>query len=147
YGYAPSLFPGESFTFNGYGPEGISGTALVESIEVTCDIEGGGLIESTVNFGGNGAYTKHTTAVTDSTDPNPPSSIGCKVAIDAANDSTFVDVDDVRTWSLSISCDLKAFNSSSTGGQTARRAGRLDASGSYTVYIDDAADLPSEGDI
>lgn len=147
YGHTPGVFPGAAITFNGYGPEGISGPAVVESISVDCDIEGGEIIKSKVTFGGNGAYSEHSTPVTDATTPNPPSSIGCKLQTDADDDGTYVDQTDVRTWSLEVTCDLKAYNSSDTAGQTKRLAGNIDASGAWTVYCDDISDLPDEGDV
>lgn len=140
YGHTPGLFPGEAFTFRGNGAEDVTGDAVTESIEITCDIEGGGIISNTVQFGGNGPLAEDTgTAFSDTTTPTAPTSIGCKVQRNTT------DVDNVRSWSLSITSDLQAYNDSSTGGQTRRKARRLDARGSYAVNISDFADLPAEG--
>lgn len=139
YGHTPSVMPGDTFTFTGWGPQGKTGQAIVDSIEVNWDIEGGGIIEATVNFSGNGALSDTTTQISDGSTPDPPSAVGTKAELDTT------ELDDVRSMSLTITADNHAYTSSSTGGWTKRLAGRLDASGSIDFYSDDLTGLPESG--
>lgn len=154
YGHTPDVMPGESFTFMGVvsgvaGPAtvGAEGTARVDQVEITWDIEAGAIIAHTVNFSSNGALSLgvvdssgHTESV-----PNPVTAVGTSIDFfdeDGASDST-LDALEVRTVTLTITCDNKSYVGSGTPGVTKRAAGNIDFTVSFTVYVDDFSDLPA----
>ncbi len=150
YGHTPDVLPGEGFTFTGSldGTNGVTGTAIVDTCEITIDIEAGGIIEHTVNFSSNGALTKGSAAATDVTVADPPSAIGCKIELGTvAASPVWSEVGDIRTITISLEADNQSYVSSSTASQTLRKAGNIDASISYTFYEGDPANFPAEGTV
>lgn len=157
YGHTPASFPGDAIVWRGAITEtkGLEGTAICDSIEISWDIEGGGVIGHTVNFSGNGVLTNGTiTSTTDTSVPDMPPSEGTKAQlvsppVVAPADGVYVDVPDVRTMTLTISAANSAYVSSSTSGGVRRVAGNIDFTVAINVYTDDfaAAALPASGDI
>jgi hypothetical protein len=150
YGHTPGALPGDAFAFAGSidGTNGASGTAIVDSIDVSIDIESGGIIEHTVNFSANGDLTLGAVAAADASVSDPPTAIGCKIELGTVVASpVWTEVPDVRTVSISIEAGNQAYVSSSTGGANRRLAGNVNATVSYTVYTDDFSDLPEPNDI
>jgi hypothetical protein len=121
--------PGTSYAFIGYnGAERTTGTVICQDFSLECDIEGGGILSATSNFGGSGAlvFPGTATALTDSSEPRVYSAIGAKATWQPVVNGTLgteADIPDVRTWSLSLTCDVQPYNSSTTGGVTNRVAG------------------------
>lgn len=144
YGATPSVMPGETFTFSGFpgsgSTNGVTGPAIVDSIEISWNQEDGSILEGTVNFSGNGAMSKATVSVTDSSVPNPPCSTSLVLNWGG---SEFADV---RSMSLTITANNKEYASSSTGGWKKRKAGSIDANGSFSFYHDDITAIPDAGD-
>ncbi len=142
YGHTPANMPGAGFTFTGSidGTEGVVGLAIVDQVVITCDIEGGGILSNVTNFSANGVLDPTGAVASDTPDVIPPSAIGCKVELDEAYTTgtpVWVEVTDVRTWTLTLTSANPSYVSSSTAGQTKRNIGNLDATMSYTVYDDD----------
>lgn len=133
--------PGTTYTFVGYnGSTRASGSVICESVDISCDIEGGGIISGTATFGGNGALTLATgSAPTVGTGSalTMYGGVGCKARwqpIVSGTTGTDADIPDVRSWNLNLACALASYNSSSAGGVTARTAGNLSASASIDIY-------------
>lgn len=150
YGHTPANLPGASFTFTGSvdGTNGVTGTARVDSVDIECDIEGGGIISHTVNFSSNGALTLGSAAATDATVAIPPSAIGCDVQLGTvASSPSWTPVTDVRSWTLTLTADNQSYVSSDTAGETKRNEGNLDATVSYSVYEGDPSGLPAVNSI
>ena len=154
YGPKPAVMPGDAFAFEGAidetdGGKGAKGTAIVDSIDVNVDIEGGGIINHTVNFSGNGPLTfpAFSPALKDLSIPLPYSSIGCKVELCEHDDWTWAELEQVRTYSLLIKTDNQAYVDSSTGGQNRRARGNMSLETKMTVYTDDFAGLPPVNDV
>jgi hypothetical protein len=63
----------------------------------------------------------------------------------SADGTTYVNIPEVRKWTLNIGGDKKQYASSSTGGGKRSIAGAEDFSGSISVYHDAAARLSSIG--
>jgi hypothetical protein len=151
FGHTPAVMPGDTFTFTGSidGTNGATGDARVDRVEITIDIEGGKIIGHTVDFSSNGDLTLGAAVATDTAAQCPPSAIGCRVAMStalaAAGSATFADIDDVRTISITLTADNKAYRSSSTNGGTMRTKGTFDATFSFSVYTDDFSTLPAPG--
>lgn len=151
-GHTPTVVVGDSFTFTGSfdGSKGATGPAIVESITIDCDIEGGGIIGHTVEFSANGDLVLGAAAATDSVVPDPPTAIGAKVALATPSATpSFTDIPDVRKWSLTMRATNPSYVSSDTAGQTKRVQGRFDCDLSIDVYTDDFADatLPEVNDV
>ncbi len=147
YGKTFPLVVGASMTFVAHnGTERATGTALVESVEMTCDIETpGAMLSGVVTFGGNSALTfsTTTTALTDTSDPpeNYPGSV-CKAAWGTFVASpSYTDLNDVRKWTLKYGCQLQPYSSSSTSGITKRVVGPFTGA---EVTIDVYNSTPSE---
>lgn len=144
YGHTPPVMPGSALSFLGSidGANGCSGTAIVDQVEVSIDIEGGKPVDWTCTFSGNGPLTFGAANVADATEPDPPSSIGCKVQLGTlAANAVYTELAEVRTVKLTIKSDNKAYVSSSTAGQTKRIKGNLDWSMAISVYTDSLATL------
>jgi hypothetical protein len=145
YGHTPDVMPGEVFTFAGNmnNGKGATGTAIVDEVSLTINIETGAIIEHSVNFSANGALTFGTVAATDASVPCPPTSIGCKVQLATpAGSPSFADLEDVRTVTLTLTRANAAYVNSETSGGTRRTKGNLDFTLAITVHTDDANDLP-----
>lgn len=150
YGHTPAVMPGDGFTFTGSvdGTNGVTGTAIVDSVEIVINIEGGEKIGHTVNFSGNGDLSKGAAAATDATSPDTPTSIGTKCEIATPDASpTYSEISDVRQMTLTITSENPDYVSSSTSGGTRRTAGNLSATVSISVYTDDFDTLPDEGEV
>lgn len=148
YGYAPAFLPGEAVTFAGWnGTSRFSAEALVSGVSLECDIEGGGVLNHSIEVAGNGASTKNTSSVTDSAVPAAYTSIGCKASFDAAGGSSYTDIADVRNWSLSLACAMQQYVSSSTAGIVKRKPGPLSGRATVGVYQDTVGTLPTVGTI
>jgi hypothetical protein len=151
FGHTPAVMPGDSFTFKGSidGTKGVSGAALCDSIEVTVDIEGGQVISHVARFSANGALAKgNVSATADTSVPNEPSSIGCKVqTADPSASPAFADLADVRQYTLTITADNQSYVSSETAGQTQRKKGNYDFQVSISRYTSDFADGPQPNNV
>lgn len=156
YGEEPAVMPAETFQFKGSinGTVGVdSGAtgAMVDQVEITWDIEGGGIISHTVNFSSNGALTWGASVAADASVPDPlPANVGV-IKIDdpgaaefSGSETTFTDV---RSITLTISAGNQSYVSSSTAGVTKRVAGNIDATISFDVYFDDPTDLPTAQEV
>lgn len=149
YGHTPTRMPQDTFTFTGSidGTNGATGAAIVDSVEISIDIEAGGIIMLTTNFSGNGAVTLGAAVATDSTTPSLSSSIGTKVEVGTMVASpVYTEITDVRTVTITITADNQSYVSSATSGQTKRTAGNISATIAVTVYDDDFGDLPAVND-
>lgn len=148
YGYTPAFIPGEGLTFAGWnGASRATGTAIVNSLSLTCDIEAGGILSHTLGIQGNGALSFNTTTVTDSANPAIYTAIGCKAAFDAAGGSSYTDIDNVKNWSLNIDCATQQYVNSGTAGIVLRKAGVLSGKASVAVDQDAYASLPTVGTV
>lgn len=147
-GHTPQTMPGDAFTFTGSldGTNGVTGAAICDQVEITWDIEAGAIISHVVTFSSNGALTEGTAAASDSTVPDPPSSIGTKVEVADVvmppASPAYVEVPDVRTITLTISRANPSYVSSSTAGETKRVAGPIDVQVRINVYTDDVSGAP-----
>ena len=147
YGDTPAVMPNEGFTFTGSvdGTKGVTGTAIVDSVEIVIDVETGAVIAYTVNFSGNGVLTLGAAVATDTSKPCPATSIGTKVELGTLA-AVFTEIDDVRTVTITITADNQSYVSSATAGGTKRVAGNISASISITVFEGDPANLPAAND-
>jgi hypothetical protein len=68
-----------------------------------------------------------------------------KVKLDTG--AGFVELDDVRSYNLSIKCDLKEYASSTSGGWKKRHPGKITASGSIEFYDQDVRTAPDLGTV
>ncbi len=140
YGVVPPVMPNEAFTFTGFdGAKVASGSAVVESVEIRWSQEDGGLMEYTVNFSGAGPLSKTTGTASDVVIPNPPSSVSLKLELDS------VELADVRSMTLTLTGNTKAYSSSTSGGWKGRLGGSLDASGGVEFYHADIESVPDAG--
>jgi hypothetical protein len=138
YGHTPAAMPGEAFSFTGSidGSLGASGTAIVDQVVITIDIEAGAIISHVVNFSANGALTFGAAVATDATAASPISAIGCLVKVSDVTET------DVRTVTVTITAANTAYVSSDTAGQVQRKAGNIDANVSFTIYNDNMINPP-----
>lgn len=153
YGFQPVVMPGQVFTFSGNmsNGNGAEGTAIVDSVSLKIDIEGGKPIGYDVSFSSMGALTFGETVATDVSIACAPPSIGCKVEVAPAAETygteEYVEVTDVKSVDLNFTAANVAYNSSATAGQTARVVGNVDCTCSIAVTLDDLTDLPVKNDI
>ncbi len=148
YGGLPVALPGEALVFLGSieGTVGATGTAIVDSVDISADIEGGKPQEHTVNFSGNGALTLGAAVAADPAVSLAPTSIGCKVELGTViTTPVWTAVTDVRNWKLTLSRANSSYGSSSTAGLIQRVKGNLSAAISYSAYCATFAALPAEG--
>lgn len=156
YGAIPAVLPGDVVEFNGAisgegaTAVGVSGDVMIDSIEITWNVETGAPIAHTVQFSGNGALTKGTVNVpADTGIPDPLTAKGCKVEIWTVEavpvkESEFAEL---RTITLRLSKENQAFATTTTAGWKMRAEGPLDIECSFTVLTDDFADFPAVNSI
>ncbi len=156
YGPYPAAKPGDAITFRGAitgtspNVKGVEGSAIVERVEITCDIENGGIIEHTVTFAGNGALSRTSTSswTNATTYPTPyPARLGKVETAAPAAVPTFAELGDVRNWTLSLQVALQAYASSSTALYRKRVVGPFDASLTIGIFADNLTTmvpLPNE---
>lgn len=141
YGHTPLKMPRDTFTFHGSldGANGVEGAAIVESVEIAIDIEGGLPISHTVNFSAMAALDLNAEKVVgDAVDPAVFPAIQRKVEIGTvAAEPDWTDVDNVRTITLGFSAENPSYVSSGTEGHTKRLAGNIDGTLSFDVYEGD----------
>lgn len=144
YGALPDILPGDEAEFegaitgDGASAVGLKGDMICDSITVTVDIEAGAIIGHTVNFGANGLLSMGTVTVpADTSVPNPATGRGLKVEVATDPFSSFSEVYETRTATLTISKANLPYVSSGTGSQTRRKEGNLDANLALTCYAKD----------
>lgn len=151
YGWEPAIFPGDTFTFTGSvdGTNGVTGSAMCESVDIELDIEGGAIMQYVVNFAGNGALTLGAAAASDSTDPSVRSTIThATVELETAlgsPESWDSPIADVRRITINIAMNNPSYASSSTAGVMKRVRGSIDATVNVSLYTDDPSTLPAKG--
>lgn len=141
YGALPDMLPGDlvefegAITGDGATAVGLKGDVICDSITVVIDIEAGEIIGHTVNFGANGLLSMGTVTVpADTSIPDPATAAGLKVETAVDPFSSFTEIHEVRTATLTISKANPSYVSSGTGSQTRRYAGNLDANLALTCY-------------
>lgn len=141
YGHTPLKMPGSIFTFHGSldGANGVEGSAIVESVEISIDIEGGLPISHVVNFAAMGVLDLNAVkAVSDAVDVAAFSAIQRKVMIGTVVAvPVWTEVPNVRTVTLGFSAENPSYVSSQTAGHTKRLKGNIDGSLAMTVYEGD----------
>lgn len=135
-----SSFPSmEGFNFTGYcapsnGVYGTAGTtysgrALWNSVTISGDVSSGGRINVQMQWGGDGALTVGSSAVTDTANPDILMAMDCEIS--------FGDTElRWKSFNLNITNDTQTLVDSGTNGWTARYAGILDFTGSVTQATD-----------
>ena len=145
FGPQPAYMPGEGFTFIGSIDEetGTNGAAVVDSVEIVFDFEGGLPIKHTVNFSANSDLTIGAAVSVDTGQTALLSSIGCTVSAGTAIAvPVYSEITDVRTVTITITAGNTPYVSSSTAGSTRRLAGNLSVAIAVSVFEDSLADLP-----
>lgn len=143
-GHTPAKMPGDAFTFSGSidGAKGVSGTAIIDSIEVVANQETGETIGHTVTFSGNGALTLGASTSADATVPEEYSAKGRKVEIAApAAAPTFAELTDVKKVTFKFTAANAAYVNSSTSGHTLRKKGPVSGELSIDANFSDPATL------
>lgn len=138
YGHTPVKMPGEAFAFLGScdGVKGVSGTAIVDSTEISIDIETGSVISHVVNFSGNGALSVGVAAeITDEEDPAIYSSIARKVMLAAVtSEAEFSELGHVRTVVLRFAATNTSYVDSGSAGIVKRCKGNYSVGLSFNLY-------------
>jgi hypothetical protein len=153
YGGQPEKMPGDTFTFAGSieGTKGVTGSAIVDSVEINWNQESGARIEHTVNFGGNGAPTVGASVAVDGSVPVPShTSIGCIAnLLTVAANPVPTEIPGIRSMSLRIAAANPSYVDSSTGGWHKRKKGTISLEASLAVYCADfaTAGLPVANDV
>ncbi len=142
YGHTPGVFPGEALALIGDlgNTKGVSGTAIVDEIIITADIERSIPFKYRVNFSRNGALTRGDATATDSTTP----AIYCPTSLTVVRDGE--DVDNCRFWRLLIGARNKPYVDSSSDGGRLRIAGPIYGQWLYRCYLSDPSTLPEAND-
>ncbi len=133
-GAVPAFSPGAAFTFIGSidGVNGVTGTAIVDSVKIDADIAGGKPWTHEVAFSANGPLSFGPAAAVDASVGIPPSSIGTQVQLSApAASPSWAPLDQVTTISLEFRRENPRYVNSGTGGNVMRKCGPLD----WTIAI------------
>lgn len=145
YGVVPSVMPGSSFTFTGDtgAPGSFSGTAMMESLTINVDVEGGNIVSGTCNFAANETtLTAGTTSVSDATAPDVNSAVNLDLKWGGSSGTARAGL---RSYTFTIARELKSFVVAGTNGLTARRSSGLIVSGSWQEYEGLTASLIAPG--
>lgn len=131
----PDLFPGESFTFQGYtssdtdvydtNGEVYSGTAFIDSMNMVWSwANGTPAILTTFNFSGSGALTSSNTKYTDTSTEMTPSI--CDLKIEQADVDVFSAIANVTNITWNVTAENVGRANSSTSCWVERKAGNID---------------------
>lgn len=148
YGHTPLVLPGEEFTFKGAitgiaaAAVGVSGDAIVDSVQINWDMEAGTILNHQVNFGAMSALTFGSINVADDTSiPEPVSASGLivKTALYEAGGAAgaLMELHEVRTATLTLTRNNPSYVSSGTGGNTYRFKGNFDVALALSCYAKD----------
>lgn len=146
YGYTPlaAHLPGKTISFAGDtdASYGVSASAIVDRVTVTCPVEEGGLLSTLVEFSNNDAsgLAFGAAGATVGATPAIVSAITRKVNWDNSDVS-------VRGWKLVLTCRNKPYVDTDTAGYVMRTTGNMDATFEWGAYQDQPASLPAAGDI
>lgn len=142
----PSVLAGESFAFQGYqGPDdgvsgaghSYSGNAVVLSNTINWNMQGGALVDSVTNFGGDLALAGPTSGAEISDATFPAVEEVCATLIEHSTDGVaWTPLDDWTVASLTLTSAVQAYVNSSTGCNTGRKSGPLDWTASVTLQTD-----------
>jgi hypothetical protein len=138
----PAVHAGDSFAFIGSidGTEGVSGTAIVDSVKIDWDIAGGKVVRHEVTFSANGPLAEGPAVAVDVSIAIPPSSVGTVASLaPPASSPAWTPIPQVGTITLEMKCDNKPYVDSSTGGQVCRKKGPLDWTLALSVHPDGTA--------
>ena len=147
-GGLPAVMPGETFTFTGYtapttgvhGTAGItySGTAIVDSVEITWNFSTNEIVQWKVNFSGHLALVKGTGTETDATTPVHPLTAATKVEY---FNVSWQELSNVVSVTLTISAANQDYVDSSTivsgVAWTGKKEGRIDWNANIVLNTDD----------
>lgn len=124
YGATPSVMPGDLFGFTAYGApdDDVSGNgqryvgnAMCTGVSITWNYGSGEFLGHSVNFNGHLALTKDAnTIAADASAPDMPPVALTKIQTGDVNGTTYVDLSNVVTVTLNISCQVQSFVNSST---------------------------------
>jgi hypothetical protein len=138
--YAPTVFPGDSFSFDGTTEtsKGATGTARCTRLVATWDTRVGRYITYRTFFGANGALTIGVATATDTTEPSPQHVKGLSVDLGAVQE------DEVNFMRLVFTSGSRRYCTAECNGQYKRTAGdRMDVEAVWRVYEDTPANLPT----
>lgn len=158
------IVPGTAYTFYGRGStDEFKAGIMCEQVTIRCDLSGSRPLEWTANFGALGSSTaagsdntlfalQNKTSFSDSSsvELRSPVEDGAKASWDPLTSGAQVgetDIPDVQSWDLTLSCSLKPYVSSSTGGVTKRKAGPKDARASVNLLQSDLSTLVASATI
>lgn len=157
YGKEMPALPGTGYSFVGYNgySSGGGGTArnatasiLCTSMNLTCDVENGGVLSGSCGFGANGALTLTGTGTIPTVGTGSAlttyGGTGCKAnwkpypggVIQAA-----ADLAGLRSWNLQIECKDAPYVTADDAGVTKRTAGNYSARASVSLYQADVGVL------
>lgn len=150
FGATPSVLPGESFSFLGYGAPAndvsgngfrYSGGALVSGVTINWNWSNGEMINHTVNFDGNLELAKAVgAAIIDVSAIDMPEVCGTKIEIEVNGTGGFSELENLVSATLNITCALQSYANSSThiNGKcwTGQKAGPIDWSLAITQQND-----------
>lgn len=153
----PAIMPNDEFTFTGYigddledGGKSIGGNVICNSVVITWNWATGDIINTVVNWQGNGAFAFADADGTDATDVLAPPVCPAKVEWTAAQDNTgYAAWDNLTQVVLTISAATQAYTNSSSKITietkdflaVKRRKGRIDFTVALTEQNSDG--LPS----
>lgn len=151
YGHTPFVMPGEAINFVGSvdGTNGITGSAIADSLTVNWDVAGAGIIEHTLSFSGNGAATRGAAAASDSSDPVILSCFNLPVVKTAtpAAEPSFAAMANINNVSLVITAANTSYVDSSTAGWTKRFAGPFGVTLAINVNVESLTTLPAPNSV
>lgn len=137
-GHTPGCFAGDAISFIGnFGNgKGASGTGIVDSLEITVDVEAARPVEYLVRFSRNGALTLGDAVAADATTPT----IYCPTSL-AAYLTT--QITDTRYYKVIFRCKNKKYVDSETAAGVMRVRGAMSGVWLIRAYLSDPSTLPT----
>ena len=148
YGHTPASMPGDALTFIGSldGSLGVTGTAIVDAVQIDINVESGEPIAHVVQFSSNGTLALGSAAATDSSSPTIFSPKSRKVAIaTAANPisvQSWTDVTEIKRMRLVFGAKNPRYVNAATAGVFKRVAGNIFAAANYVAHTSSPAGIP-----
>jgi hypothetical protein len=142
------VVPGQVFDFGGSfnGAAGITGSVIIDELDMSWDIEGAKAIEQSIKASGNGPYGIGACAVTETAVQNPLSSFGTYGSLLVTTvGGSLTRVPGIKSMSMKLSAKNAEYKDSDTDGWVYRLPGVLTGSVDFGVNVSDASLLPVPG--
>jgi hypothetical protein len=153
YGHTPASMPGDALAFVGSlnGLVGVSGTAIVEAVQIDVNVESGEPIAHVVQFASNGTLTLGNASATDTSSPTifTPKSrlVASAAAANPISGQSWGNITQIKRMRLVFGAKNPRYVNAATAGIYKRVTGNIFAAANYVAHTDTPSEIPTPNSI